>query len=178
MNHRYIYILMFAFFSVILFSCGESNNLKANVITDSLIRATEDIAIGEARFGISESDFNRLFPDSMIELSGHKYIVSSEFDNSNKLNSVYLIDHSTFQNTEFDQSLFNRMDSVKRYFMKTYGRPQVHRGYPKKEKMIDGKVFNAYIWHVGKKEIFVGIALEVTKRGNIYYVLSHVDRKE
>lgn len=33
------------------------------------------------------------------------------------------------------------------------------------------------MWKVGKKEIFVGIALEETDRGSIYYVLANIDRK-
>jgi len=55
--------------------------------------------------------------------------------------------------------------------------PQRDRGYPKQEKMQNGNAFDAYMWDVGKKEIFVGIALEETDKGNIYYVLGHVDKK-
>jgi len=43
--------------------------------------------------------------------------------------------------------------------------------------MQDGKSFDAYMWKVGKKEIYVGIALEETDRGNIYYVLGHIERR-
>ncbi|SFA41323.1 hypothetical protein SAMN04488511_102299 [Pedobacter suwonensis] len=55
--------------------------------------------------------------------------------------------------------------------------PQYDKGYPKHEKMQNGKSFDKYMWKVGKKEIFVGIALEETDRGDIYYVLGHIERK-
>jgi len=43
--------------------------------------------------------------------------------------------------------------------------------------MKNGNSLDAYKWEVGKKKIAVGIALEETKRGNIYYVVGHVDRR-
>ncbi|MFC1226658.1 hypothetical protein ACFE6N_22835 [Pedobacter sp. BG31] len=61
--------------------------------------------------------------------------------------------------------------------MKTYAEPPYEKSYSKPEKMQNGKAFYAYMWKVGKKEIFVGIALEETDRGNIYYVLGHIERK-
>uniref|UniRef100_UPI0035F4909A hypothetical protein n=1 Tax=Pedobacter sp. BG31 TaxID=3349697 RepID=UPI0035F4909A len=42
--------------------------------------------------------------------------------------------------------------------------------------MQNGEAFYAYLWKVGKKEISVGVALEEIDRGNIYYVLGHIDR--
>ncbi|RDC54143.1 hypothetical protein DU508_23200 [Pedobacter chinensis] len=167
---------MFVSVMAFLFSCGQNNKGKVGVLTDSLIRATEDIAVGNAKFGISEKEFNELYPDSLIDLDGNKYILTSFFNSSNELNMVYLIDSATFYNTKFDQALFNRMDLIKEYFMKTYGTPQHNSGYPKEKKMKNGKAFEACIWNVGKKKIAVGVALEETDRGNIYYVISHVDR--
>ncbi|SDG83171.1 hypothetical protein SAMN05421827_111203 [Pedobacter terrae] len=67
------------------------------------------------------------------------------------------------------------MDLLKRHFMKIYGASQYDRGYPKQEKMNKGMAFYAYMWKVGKKVISVGIALEETDRGSIYYVLGHID---
>jgi len=43
--------------------------------------------------------------------------------------------------------------------------------------MNNGKAFYPYMWKVGKKKIFVGIALEETDRGDIYYVLGNIERK-
>jgi hypothetical protein len=80
------------------------------------------------------------------------------------LNQVDPVDTATTHNTKFDKPLFNRIDLLKRYFIKTYGIPQYDKGYPKQEKMNNGKAFYAYIWKVGKKEISVGIALEETDR--------------
>lgn len=103
--------------------------------------------------------------------------MSTYFDSSKALNQVYLIDTATIDNTKFGKALFDRMDLLKQHFMKTYGAPQYDKGYPKKEKMNNGKTLYAYMWKVGRKEIFVGIALEETDRGNIYDVLGHIDRK-
>lgn len=80
-------------------------------------------------------------------------------------------------NTNFGKGLFDRMDLLKQHFMKTYGAPQYDKGYPKQEKMNNGKAFYPYMWKVGKKKIFIGIALEETDRGNIYFVLAHIERK-
>lgn len=178
MKYNRSYILIFIFATSILFSCTPSNERKADIITDSLIRTTENIAIGKTRFGISEKEFNQLHPDSLIVLEGSIYTISSFFNKSKKLNMVYLIDTVTADNTKFDKELFNRMDLLKQYFVKTYGEPQHDRGYPKQQKMQNGKAFEAYIWDIGKKKIAIGIALEETAEGNIYYVVSHVDRKD
>ena len=167
-------ICQLAFFS----SCRQFGTDGKKVLTDSLIKATENIAIGKANFGITEKEFNFLFPDSLVELEGNKHIVSSYFDEAGGLNKVYMIDMATFHNLKFDDKLFERMDLLKRYFMDTYGLPKEDRGYPVQKKMKDGKVFESCVWNVGRKRISVGIALEKTDRGNIYYVLSHVDKKE
>ncbi len=70
------------------------------------------------------------------------------------------------------------MELIKQYFINFYGPPKEDRGFPIQKKMLNGKLFESYIWEVGRKTISVGIALEETDKGNIYYVLSHVDRKE
>jgi len=175
MKTGYIFTLTLICLMAVLSSCFRGE-IRKKVLTDSLIKATENIAIGKARFGISESEFNQLFPDSLIELDGNKHNISSYFDSTGKLNSVYLIDLVTIDNRNFDGKLFKRMELIKRYFSDTYGPPQKDRGYPVKQKMLNGKLFEACKWRVGKKNISVGIALEETKVGNIYYVLSHVDR--
>ncbi|MBB2144636.1 hypothetical protein GM921_04015 [Pedobacter sp. LMG 31464] len=167
-------IFLLTFFS----SCQQSSTNRKKVLTDSLIKATENIAIGNANFGITEKEFNLLFPDSLVELGGNKHIISSYFDEIGGLNKVYMIDMATFHNLRFDDKLFERMELLKRYFMATYGAPKEDRGYPVQKKMKDGKVFESCIWDVGRKRISIGIALEKTDRGNIYYVLSHVDKKE
>jgi len=59
------------------------------------------------------------------------------------LNKVYLIDTATIDNTKFDKALFDRMNLLKQHFMKTYGAPHYDRGYPKQEKMQNGKSFDA-----------------------------------
>ncbi|WP_343522014.1 hypothetical protein [Pedobacter sp.] len=177
MKNRHIYISIFLSITVILFSCRQSENRITSPIPDSLIKATEGTAIGKAKFGISEKEFNQLYPDSLVGLDGNLYNVSTYYDSSKALNEVYLIDTTTIDNTKFGKALFDRMDLLKQHFMKTYGVPQYDRGYPKQEKMQNGKAFDSYMWKVGKKKIFVGLALEETQRGNIYYVLAHVDRK-
>ena len=177
MKNKQIYILIFFSVTILLFSCRQNENKKADFIPDSLIKATEGIAIGKAKFGISEKEFSQLYPDSLVDLDGNLYNVSTYFDSSKTLNKVYLIDTATIDNTKFGEALFDRMDLLKQHFMKTYGVPQYDRGYPKQDKMQNGKAFDAYMWKVGKKKIFVGIALEETDRGNIYYVVAHVDRK-
>ncbi|MFN0293024.1 hypothetical protein [Pedobacter helvus] len=178
MNHHRYLILISIFLTSIFSSCIQSNERKNNVIIDSLIKATENIAIGETKFGISEKEFNQLHPDSLIILEGNIYTLTSFFNKSKKLNMIYLMDTVTVDNTKFDKELFNRMDLLKQHFVKTYGEPQQDRGYPKQAKMKNGKAFEAYKWEIGKKLIAVGIALEETDEGNIYYVLAHVDRKE
>jgi hypothetical protein len=178
MKNRPIFILTLICLLAVLSSCSQAGRNEKKVLTDSLISATENIAIGKADFGISEKEFNHLFPDSLVELGGSKYIVSSYFDNIGGLNKVYMIDKATFNNQKFDNKLFDRMGLIKRYFMNTYGLPKRDRGYPVQEKMLDGNVFESCTWEVGRKRISVGIALEKTSRGNIYYVLSHVDRKD
>lgn len=177
MKNKHIYISIFFSITSLLLSCRQNENKKAEVISDSLIRATEGTAIGKAKFGISEKEFNQLYPDSLVDLDGNLYNVSTYFDSSKTLNEVDLIDTATIDNIKFDKALFDRMDLLKRHFMKTYGAPQYDKGYPKQEKMNNGKAFYAYMWKVGRKEIFVGIALEETDRGNIYYVLGHIERK-
>lgn len=178
MKNGSIFILTLICLLAVFSSCSQRNGNPKKVITDSLIRATENIAIGKANFGISEKEFNLLFPDSLVELDGNKYIVSSYFNNAGGLNSIYMIDKATFNNQNFDESLFERMELIKRYFMNTYGQPKKDRGYPLQRKMLNGKAFESCIWEVGRKKISVGIALEKTDRGNIYYVLSYVDRKD
>ncbi|SDG83093.1 hypothetical protein SAMN05421827_111200 [Pedobacter terrae] len=84
------------------------------------------------------------------------------------MNEVDLIDTATIDNTKFDKALFDRLDLLKQYFTKTYGATKYDKGYPKQEKMQNRRAFNAYKWQVGRKEIFVGIALEETDRGDIY----------
>ncbi|KQR65333.1 hypothetical protein [Pedobacter sp. Leaf176] len=177
MKNKQIYISIFFSVTILFFSCRQNENKQADFIPDSLIKATEGIAIGKAKFGISEKEFNQLYPDSLVDLDGNLYNVSTYFDSSKALNKVYLIDTATIDNTKFGEALFDRMDLLKQHFMKTYGVPQYDRGYPKQDKMQNGKAFDAYMWKVGKKKIFVGIALEETDRGNIYYVVAHVDRK-
>lgn len=178
MKNVFIFTLVLIYLLTGLSSCLRQGNHKKKVLTDSLIKATEHIAIGKAQFGISEKDFNLLFPDSLVDLDGNKHIVSSYFDKTGGLNRVYMIDKATFDNHKFDNRLFERMGLIKQYFMNTYGEPTKDRGYPVQKKMLNGKVFESCIWEVGKKRISVGIALEKTGRGNIYYVLSHVDRKD
>lgn len=179
MKKRNVFIFIYVAVTALLFSCGQNNHKeKVAVVSDSLIRATEDIAIGKAKFGISEKQFNELYPDSLIELDGNKYVLSTYFNSSQELNMVYLVDSTTINNTKFNQGLFNRMDAFKEHFTKNYGPPQHNRGYPKQEKMLNGNAFNAYIWNIGKKKISVGIALEEADSGNIYYVVAHVDRKD
>ncbi|MBO9674184.1 MAG: hypothetical protein J7577_12110 [Sphingobacteriaceae bacterium] len=177
MKNKHIYISIFFSATALLFSCTRNENKKADSISDSLIKATEGIAIGKAKFGISEKEFNQLYPDSLVDLDGNLYNVSTYFDSSKALNEVYLIDTTTIDNTRFGKALFDRMNLLKQHFIKTYGMPQYERGYPKQEKMQNGKSFDAYLWKVGKKKIFVGVALEETNRGNIYYVLAHIERK-
>ncbi|RBQ11473.1 hypothetical protein DRW42_03140 [Pedobacter miscanthi] len=75
-----------------------SNNHENKVSTDSLVKATENIAIGKARFRTSEKEFNLLFPDSLVDLDGKKYILSAYFDKTGGLNKVYMIDKATFDN--------------------------------------------------------------------------------
>lgn len=169
------FILAFVCLLIVFSSCRNAGG-SGNKLTDSLIKATENVAIGNANFGISEKEFNLLFPDSTVELAGNKYIVSSYFDDNGGLNKVYMIDKETLNNLKFDESLFKRMALMKRYFVNTYGLPKKDRGYPIQEKMQDGKLFESYLWDVGKKKIVLGIALEKTKQGNLYYVLSHVDK--
>lgn len=179
MRNIKIFILIQVAIIALLFSCGlKSNDRKTAALSDSLIKATEDIAIGEAKFGMSEKQFNELYPDSLIEIDGNKYVLDTYYNNSQELNMVYLLDYETIGNMKFDQTLLNRMDLLKKYFMKTYGTPILDKGYPKQEKMLNGKSFSTYTWEVGKKKIFVGLALEETDRGNVYYVLAHVDRKD
>lgn len=177
MKNKHIYILIFFSVIVFFFSCRQSANTKADSIPDSLIKATEGIAMGKAKFGITEKEFNRLYPNSLVDLDGNTYNVTTYFDSSKALNQVDLIDTATIGNTEFGKALFDRMDLLKQYFVKTYGAPQYDKGYPKQEKMNNGKAFYAYMWKVGKKEIFGGIALEETDRVDIYYMLGHIDRK-
>ncbi|MFC1226663.1 hypothetical protein ACFE6N_22860 [Pedobacter sp. BG31] len=177
MKNKHIYIYIFFSIVSLLFSCKQNENKKAHSIPDSLIKATEGIAIGKAKFGISEEEFNQIYPDSLADLDGNLYNVSTYIDSSKALNQVYLIDTATIDNTKFGKALFDRMDLLKKYFTKTYGAPQHDKGYPKKEKMNNGKAFYAYMWKVGTKEISVGVALEETDRGNIYYVLGHIERK-
>ncbi|GAA4213110.1 hypothetical protein GCM10022289_44820 [Pedobacter jeongneungensis] len=178
MKNRSIYTLALICLLAILSSCFQTGRNENKILTDSLIRATEKIAIGKANFGISEKEFNLLFPDSLVDLDGNKYIVSSYFDSEGGLEKVYMIDKATFDNQKFDNRLFERMDLIKQYFMSTYGEPKKDRGYPVQQKMLNGNVFESCTWEVGIKRISVGIALEKTYRGNIYYVLSHVDRKD
>ncbi|MFN0292517.1 hypothetical protein [Pedobacter helvus] len=178
MNYNRSFILIFISILSIFSSCTFSNERKSNVITDSLIKATEDIAIGETRFGISEQEFNQLHPDSLVEVGGRIYNITSYFNKAEKLNMVYLIDTATIENAKFDQALFDKMDLLKQHFVKTYGEPKHSRGYPKRETMRNGQSFDAYIWKIGKKKIAVGLALEEAKEGNIYYVVAHVDRRD
>jgi len=177
MKNKRIYISLLFSIASLLFFCKQNENKKVHSIPDSLIKATEGIAICKAKFGISEKEFDRLYPDSLVDLDGNLYNVSTYFDSSKALNQVDLIDTATIGNTEFGKALFDRMDLLKQYFSKTYGPPQYDKGYPKQEKMQNGKSFDAYMWEVGKKEIFVGVALEETDRGSIYYVLGHIERK-
>ncbi|MFN0255635.1 hypothetical protein [Pedobacter ureilyticus] len=177
MNNRFL-ILIFISATLVLFSCTYSNERKATVITDSLIKVTENIAIADTKFGMSEQQFNQLHPDSLVKLGERVYNITSYFNDAQKLNMIYLVDTTTIGNKKFDQALFNKMDLLKQYFVTTYGEPQHNRGYPKQEKMQNGKAFEAYKWEIGKKKIAVGIALEETNGGNIYYVLSHIDRKQ
>ncbi len=178
MNYNRSIILVYISFTLFLLSCTLSNERKTKAIPDSLIKATEYIAIGKTKFGISQQHFNQLHPDSLVEINGRIYNITSYFNSAEKLNMIYLVDTTTINNKKFDQALFNKMDSLKEYFAKTFGEPIHNRGYPKQQKMQNGKAFEAYAWEVGKKQIAVGIGLEKTMSGNIYYVLSHVDLKD
>lgn len=178
MKNRSIFTLIFICLLGFLSSCAQSGANRKKVLTDSLIKVTENIAIGKANFGISEKEFNLLFPDSLVELDGNKHNVSSYFDSTGGLSKVYMIDVATMDNQNFDDKLFERMELIKRYFTNTYGLPKEDRGYPVKKTISNGKVFESCIWEVGRKQISVGIALEETDRGDIYYVLSHVDKKD
>ena len=178
MKNTYIFIFMLFSGMALLFSCTHNSNGEEVALTDSLINATEGIAIGKTKFGISEKEFNELHPDSLIGLDGNFYNITSYFSSSKELNMIYLIDTATIENRMFDEALLNRMEMLKQYFTKTYGVPQHNRGYPKQDKMQNGKSFDSYMWKVGKKKIFVGIALEEADGGNIYYVVAHVDRKD
>jgi len=178
MKNRSIFTLALICLLATLSSCFQTRSNENKILTDSLIRATEKIAIGKANFGISEKEFNLLFPDSLVELDGNKYIVSSYFDSNRELEKVYMIDQATFNNQKFDGRLFRRLDLIKRHFSNIYGLPKRDKGYPAQEKMLNGKVFESCTWEIGIKRISVGIALEKTYRGNIYYVLSHIDRKD
>ncbi|WP_443945092.1 hypothetical protein ACJVDH_19575 [Pedobacter sp. AW1-32] len=165
------------FFVVILFFFSCKQNKPDVVLTESLIRETEGIAIGKAKFGISEKQFNGLYPDSLIKLDGNSYILTGNYNIVQELNMINLIDSATINNTAFDQTLFDRMDLLKDHFAKTYGLPQHDMGYPEQTMMSDGKFVKTYIWIIGKKEISVGIALENTARGNVYYVLGFVEKR-
>jgi len=178
MNYNRSFILIVISVTSFLFSCTFTNERKGNVITDSLIKTTENIAIGKAKFGISEKEFNQLYPNSLVEVGGRIYNITSYFNKADKLNMVYFVDTATIDNTKFDQALFDKMDLLKLHFVKTYGEPQHNIGYPKHQKMKNGNSFDAYKWEVGKKKIAVGIALEETDEGNIYYVVAHVDLRQ
>ncbi len=93
-----ILILRLIYLLLVFSSCRQSGNHKTKVLSDSLIKATEDIAIGDADFGISEKEFNLFFPDSLVNLDGNIHIISSYFDSSGRLNKVYFIDKATFHN--------------------------------------------------------------------------------
>jgi len=108
MNYNRSIILALIFVTSILLSCIRSNEEQANVITDSLIKATENVAIVDTKFGITEKEFNQLHPDSLVELSGRIYSITSYFNKAEKLNMVYLVDTATIENAS----------SIRRYSIK------------------------------------------------------------
>ncbi len=178
MRNNIIFSLILIGLFTVFASCSRTGSNGKKALSDSLISATQNIAIGNANFGISEKAFNRQFPDSLANLGGNKHIVSAYFDNNGGLEKVYLVDEATFNNQKFDANLMKRLELIKAYFMNTYGQPDEDRGYPIQKKMQDGKLFESYVWEVGKKRISAGIGLEKTAHGDIYYVLSHVDRQK
>jgi len=120
MKNKHIYIFILFSFTVFLFSCRQGEKTEAYSIPDSLIKATEENAIGKAKFGISKKKFNRLYPDSLVDLDLNLYNVSTYFDSLKVLNDVDLINTAAIDNTKFGEALFDRMDLLKQHFMKTY----------------------------------------------------------
>lgn len=166
-TNTYSMRITYIFFALVLvtlsFSCGGGD---------------DNIAIDKAKFGITRKEFYQLFPASHVELNGNKYKLYPYFNKSDELNMVYLMDTSTKMNKKLDTALFDKMDSLQRYFTEIYGAPTSDRGYPKMEEMINGKSFDCYVWEIGKKKIMVGIGLEATKEANYYYVVSRVALKK
>jgi len=142
---------------------------------DVILRHQQEFAFDTLKFGASEAQFLRAFPNPEIRIDSYQYFAEGSFDSSGGLFRITL--KSQPQSVEvYHTDVTKRKDVLKRFFTNQYGMPEdmalsaADLWYQRPDE-----IQFQYFWTVGRKNISVGIGQVMDSN---YYAMAMIDCKE